>query len=112
MYYDTWMSLWPWHVAAAGIETFFQAIIDKANGEWLTQDPQHYLEVVKGGLAIEFYSELQPISWSFIAQYADTMLRALELGFVGMFDMRIVAPIGTMVYIHFRVRQPLAATAA
>lgn len=112
MYYDTLTSLIPWQIAAAGIETFFQSISEKANGEWLSQDPQHYLEIMKGDLKIEFYSELLPITWSFIADFANTMLRALELGFVSMFDMRIVAPTGMVVYIHLRIRQALAATAA
>ena len=112
MYYDTLTSLIPWQIAAAGIENFFQSISEKANGEWLSRDPQNYLEITKGDLKLEFYSELLPINWSFIADFANTMLHALELGFVSMFDMRIVAPNGMAVYIHLRVRQALAATAA
>lgn len=112
MYYDNLMSLIPWPIAAAGIETFFQSISEKANGEWLSKDPQHYLEVVKGDLKIEFYSELSPMTWSFIANFADYILHALELGLVSMFDIRIVAPSGIVIYVHLRVRQALAAAAA
>lgn len=94
------------------MESFFKTILEKANGEWLRNDPQHYLEVVKGDINLEFFSELAPIDWRFIARYAQTMCRALELGFAGMFDMRIVAPNGVVVYIHLRIRQALAAAAA
>ena len=112
MHYDTWASLLPWRLAAEGIEEFFTVIVERANGEWLNQNPQHYFKVVKGGLMIEFYSELAPVSWPFIARYAASMRRALDLGFVGMFDMRIVDPSGVVVHIHLRVLQALLAAAA
>ena len=113
MHYDTWASLLPWGLAAEGIEEFFNVMVERANGVWLDQNPQHYLKIVKGGLMIEFYSELVPVAWPFIATYADAMREALDRGFAGMFDMRIVDPTGVVVYVHLRVRQALlAATAA
>ena len=112
MHYDTWVSLLPWGLAAEGIEEFFNVIVERANGEWLNQNPQHYFKIMKGGLMIEFYSELVPVAWPFIAYYADAMRRALDLGFAGMFDMRIVDPAGVVVYVHLRVRQALLAAAA
>lgn len=112
MHYDTWASLLPWGLAAEGIEEFFNVIVERANGEWLNQDPQHYFKIVKGGLMIEFYSELVPITWPFIARYAGAMRRAVDMGFAGMFDMRIVDPAGVVVYVHLRVRQALLAASA
>ena len=112
MHYDTWASLLPWGLAAEGIEEFLNVIVEKANGEWLNQNPQHYFKIMKGGLHIEFYSEAVPISWPFIARYADAIRQSLDLGFVGMFDMRVIDPTGVVVYIHLRVRQALAAAAA
>ena len=112
LHYNTFSSLLPWHVAAEGIENFFQTIIERANGEWLSQNPQHYLEIAKGDLKIEFYSELAPITWQFIAQYASIMCHALDLGFAAMFDMRLVTPTGMVLYVHLRVKQALAAIAA
>ena len=112
MHYDTWASLLPWGLAAEGIEEFFNAIVDRANGAWSEQNPQHYFKIVKGGLQIEFYSELVPVTWPFIARYAGAMRRALDLGFAGMFDMRIVDPTGVVVYVHLRVRHALLAAGA
>ena len=112
MHYDTWASLLPWGLAAEGIEEFFNVIVERANGEWLNQNPQHYFKIVKGGLMIEFYSELVPVTWPFIARYAGAMRRAVDMGFAGMFDMRIVDPTGVVVYVHLRVRQALLAAAA
>ena len=112
MHYDALVSVLPWPSASQAIEGLFQAIYVNANGAWQDQGPQHYLEVLKGDLQVEFFSELQPISWAFIAGFADTMTRALERGFITMFDMRIVAPTGVVVYVHLRVKQALAAAAA
>ena len=112
MHYDALISILPWPAAAQAIEGLFQAIYENANGAWQDQGPQHYLEVLDGDLKIEFFSELQPMSWAFIAGFADTMSRALDRGFISMFDMRIVAPSGVVVYVHLRVKQALAAAAA
>lgn len=112
MHYDALIAVLPWPTSAQAIEGLFQAIYENANGAWQDLGPQHYLEVLKGELKIEFFSELQPISWAFVAGFADTMARALERGFVTMFDMRIVAPTGVVVYVHLRVKQALAASAA
>ena len=112
MFYDTWAPLLPLDLSTAVLGSFFEAISQNAKGVWLNRGLQHYLEVEKGALEIEFYSELQPITWFFIARFADTMRRATELGFVGMFDMRIITPTGVVVYVHLRVRQALAAAAA
>lgn len=40
------------------------------------------------------------------------MRRATELGFAGMFDMRIITPTGVVVFVHLRVRQAMVAAAA
>ena len=112
MHYDALTSILPWPTATQTMEGLFQAIYENANGIWQDQGPQHYLEVLKGDLKIEFFSELQPMSWAFIAGFADTMSRALNRGFLSMFDMRVVAPTGVVVYVHLRVKQALAASAA
>ena len=112
MYYESWASLLPWRDAAEGIEEFLGKIQENANSVWQDRGPQHYLNVVKGDLKIEFFSELQPIPWHFVAGFADNMRRALDRGFATMFDMRIVGPTGVVVYVHLRVRQALAAAAA
>lgn len=112
MFYYSWTSLLPWRDAAEGIGEFFEIIHEKANSVWQERDPQHYLNVVKGDLKIEFYSELQPIPWHFVAGFADAMRRAIDRGFATMFDMRVVGPTGLVVYVHLRLRQALAAAAA
>lgn len=112
MYYDTWTSFLPWGDAAEGIGEFFGTIQEKANSVWQERGRQHYLQVVKGDLKIEFFSELQPIPWYLVAGFAKKMRGALDLGFTAMFDMRIVGPTGVVVYIHLRLRQALAAGAA
>ena len=112
MHYDALISILPLPGAAQALEGLFQAIYDHANGAWQDQGPQHYLEVLEGDLGIEFFSELQPMSWAFIAGFAETMSHALDRGFISMFDMRIVAPSGVVVYVHLRVKRALVAAAA
>ena len=112
MYYDTWKPLLQLDDSAASLESFFQAISENANGIWLNLGPQHYIELSKGELQIRFFSDALPITWMFVARFANTMRRAIGLGFVGMFDMRIVTPTGVVVYVHLRIRNALAAAAA
>lgn len=112
MDYNSWQSLLSWEVAAAGIKNFFETISERAKGEWLSNNPQQYLQVVKGDLKLDFFSELEPISWAIVAEVAERLRRSLDLGLMGMFDMRLIAPTGTIIYVHLRVGNALAAGAA
>lgn len=112
MFYDSYTSLLPWQDAAEGIGEFFETIQEKANSVWQERNPQHYLNVVKGDLKIEFFSQLRPIPWPFVAEFADTMCRAINRGFANMFDVRVVGPTGVVVYVHLRVRLALLAAGA
>ena len=111
LHYDTWSSLLPWQEAAEGIEGFFSTIVESANGVWLNEAPRHYLQVFKGDLNFELFSESQPVSWQFVASLADTIRQALENGMSGMFDMRIISSTGVVVYVHLRVKQAFRAGA-
>lgn len=77
MFYDTWAPLLPSSLSSAALGSFFETISEQAKGAWLDRGPQHYLEVEKGALEIEFYSALQPLA-GFSLQDSQTLCVVLQ----------------------------------
>ena len=62
---------------------------DQARGQWNAYPPQHIVKFAFGGISVMMYCPDKPISWHFVARFAEKLLELTANGWTGVYDVML-----------------------
>lgn len=84
---QTYASFLPLSLASSALQDFYTTLFSQATGPWQSLPNLPHFTAEYGNIFLNFQaSPPYLIPWSFIAEFAEKMIRATELGFTGQFE--------------------------